>query len=125
MPAPCSPTRPGMPPAGAAPSAADTTAVWRDGFSPGWADRGRRTGYPVRSGISTALFSRTDWDSHTARSQASPGSGPGSIVAGASARGRPTAPDGWKFTERVAEFRYLDTTPLADSAPTQRGTHAQ
>ena len=25
--------------------------------------------------------------------------------------------DGWKFTERVAEFRYLDTTPLAGSAP--------
>jgi ketosteroid isomerase-like protein len=24
-------------------------------------------------------------------------------------------PDGWKFTERVAEFRYLDTTPLAGS----------
>ena len=105
-----------MPPAGAAPSAADTTAVWRDGFSPGWADRGRRTGYPVRSGISTALFSRTDWDSHTARSQASPGSGPGSIVAGASARGRPTAPDGWKFTERVYEMYYVDSTPLTGKA---------
>jgi ketosteroid isomerase-like protein len=26
-------------------------------------------------------------------------------------------PDGWKFTERVAEFRYLDTTPLAGSVP--------
>ena len=26
-------------------------------------------------------------------------------------------PDGWKFTERVAEFRYLDTSPLAGSAP--------
>ena len=26
-------------------------------------------------------------------------------------------PDGWKFTERVAEFRYLDTTPLAGSTP--------
>jgi ketosteroid isomerase-like protein len=25
--------------------------------------------------------------------------------------------DGWKFTERVAEFRYLDSTPLAGSAP--------
>jgi ketosteroid isomerase-like protein len=25
--------------------------------------------------------------------------------------------DGWKFTERVAEFRYLDTTRLAGSAP--------
>ena len=24
--------------------------------------------------------------------------------------------DGWKFTERVAEFRYLDTTPLAGDA---------
>jgi len=27
------------------------------------------------------------------------------------------APDGWKFTERVYEVRYLDTTPLAGSAP--------
>jgi len=27
-------------------------------------------------------------------------------------------PDGWKFTERVYEVRYLDTTPLAGSAPT-------
>jgi ketosteroid isomerase-like protein len=26
-------------------------------------------------------------------------------------------PDGWKFVERVAEFRYVDTTPLAGSAP--------
>jgi hypothetical protein len=26
-------------------------------------------------------------------------------------------PDGWKFTERVYELRYLDTTPLAGSAP--------
>jgi ketosteroid isomerase-like protein len=26
-------------------------------------------------------------------------------------------PDGWKFTERVADFSYLDTTPLAGSAP--------
>jgi hypothetical protein len=25
--------------------------------------------------------------------------------------------DGWKFTERVYEFRYLDTTLLAGSAP--------
>jgi hypothetical protein len=32
---------------------------------------------------------------------------------------------GWKFTERVAEFRYLGTTPLAGSAPAQLGTHAQ
>ena len=30
-------------------------------------------------------------------------------------------PDGWKFTERVAEFRYLDTTPLAGSAPGAAG----
>jgi hypothetical protein len=37
----------------------------------------------------------------------------------------PRPPDGWKFTERVAEFRYPDTTPLAGSAPTQRGPHAQ
>src|ERR1022692_2688924 len=34
------------------------------------------------------------------------------------------AGDGWKFTERVYEIRYLDTTPLAGSAPTQRGTPA-
>ena len=26
--------------------------------------------------------------------------------------------DGWKFTERVYETRYLDTSPLAGSAPT-------
>jgi len=26
-------------------------------------------------------------------------------------------PDGWNFTERVYEARYLDTTPLAGSAP--------
>jgi hypothetical protein len=25
--------------------------------------------------------------------------------------------DGWKFAERVYEVRYLDTTPLAGSAP--------
>jgi hypothetical protein len=30
-------------------------------------------------------------------------------------------PDGWKFTERVAEFRYLDTTPLAGSGPHAAG----
>jgi ketosteroid isomerase-like protein len=30
-------------------------------------------------------------------------------------------PDGWKFTERVYEVRYLDTTPLAGSAP-RRGS---
>jgi ketosteroid isomerase-like protein len=29
--------------------------------------------------------------------------------------------DGWKFTERVAEFRYLDTTPLAGSPPRTPG----
>jgi ketosteroid isomerase-like protein len=27
------------------------------------------------------------------------------------------SPDGWKFIERVAEFRYVDTTPLAGSVP--------
>jgi hypothetical protein len=26
-------------------------------------------------------------------------------------------PDGWKFTERVYEIRYLDKTPLAGMAP--------
>jgi hypothetical protein len=26
-------------------------------------------------------------------------------------------PDGWKFTERVDEVKYLDTTPLAGAAP--------
>ena len=26
-------------------------------------------------------------------------------------------PDGWKFTERVYEIRYLDTSPLGGSAP--------
>ena len=26
-------------------------------------------------------------------------------------------PDGWRFTERVYEIRYLDTTPLAGAAP--------
>jgi hypothetical protein len=30
-------------------------------------------------------------------------------------------PDGWKFTERVYEVRYLDTTPLAGSAPPAGG----
>jgi uncharacterized protein (TIGR02246 family) len=29
--------------------------------------------------------------------------------------------DGWKFTERVAEFRYLDTTALGGSAPHAAG----
>jgi hypothetical protein len=27
-------------------------------------------------------------------------------------------PDGWKFTERVDEVLYVDTTPLAGSPPT-------
>ena len=31
-------------------------------------------------------------------------------------------PDGWKFTERTYEIRYLDTTPLAGSAPRPAGT---
>jgi hypothetical protein len=26
-------------------------------------------------------------------------------------------PDGWRFTERVYEIRYVDTSPLAGSAP--------
>ena len=30
-------------------------------------------------------------------------------------------PDGWKFVERVAEFRYIDATPLAGSAPHAAG----
>jgi len=30
-------------------------------------------------------------------------------------------PDGWKFTERVAEFRYLDTSPLTGSPPRAAG----
>jgi ketosteroid isomerase-like protein len=30
-------------------------------------------------------------------------------------------PHGWKFTERVYEIRYLDTTPLAGSAPHATG----
>ena len=29
--------------------------------------------------------------------------------------------DGWKFTERVYEVRYVDTTPLAGSAPQAAG----
>jgi ketosteroid isomerase-like protein len=32
--------------------------------------------------------------------------------------------DGWKFTERVYEIRYLDTTPLAGSAPQGTGAPA-
>jgi len=30
--------------------------------------------------------------------------------------------DGWKFTERVYEIRYLDTSPLPGSAPSAAGT---
>ena len=30
-------------------------------------------------------------------------------------------PDGWKFTERTYEIRYLDPTPLAGSAPHPAG----
>ena len=33
-------------------------------------------------------------------------------------------PDGWKFTERVYEVRYLDTSPLAGSAPRAAGALA-
>ena len=31
-------------------------------------------------------------------------------------------PDGWRFTERVYEIRYLDTTPLGGSAPSAAGS---
>ena len=31
-------------------------------------------------------------------------------------------PDGWKFTERVYEVRYLDTSPLTGSAPDATGS---
>ena len=30
-------------------------------------------------------------------------------------------PEGWKFAERVYEVRYMDTTPLAGSAPQATG----
>ena len=33
-------------------------------------------------------------------------------------------PDGWRFTERVYEIRYLDDTPLAGSAPHPAGDAA-
>jgi ketosteroid isomerase-like protein len=33
-------------------------------------------------------------------------------------------PDGWKFTERVYEVRYLDRSPLAGSAPPAAGEPA-
>jgi hypothetical protein len=99
-------------------------AAWY-GFSPGWADRGRQAGgLPSPFGSIDALISRTDWYSPHARRPAP--------VPGRAASWRedprvagPRPPDGWKFTERAAEFRYLDTTPLAGSAPAQRGTHAQ
>jgi ketosteroid isomerase-like protein len=32
---------------------------------------------------------------------------------------------GWKFTERVSEFRYLDISPLAGSAPVSAGAPAR
>lgn len=34
-------------------------------------------------------------------------------------------PDGWKFAERVYEFIYVDTTPLAGSAPHAAGVPAK
>jgi hypothetical protein len=34
-------------------------------------------------------------------------------------------PNGWRFTERVYEIRYLDTTPLTGSPPTTPVTHEQ
>ena len=34
-------------------------------------------------------------------------------------------PDGWKFTERVYEIRYLDESPLAGSAPHPAGEASQ
>jgi hypothetical protein len=33
-------------------------------------------------------------------------------------------PDGWRFTERVSEIRYVDTTPLAGSAPVRERSRA-
>ena len=30
-------------------------------------------------------------------------------------------PDGWKFTERVSEFRYVDTSPLTGAPPRAAG----
>lgn len=33
-------------------------------------------------------------------------------------------PDGWRFTERVYEVRYVDTTPLAGTAPAAHRTGA-
>jgi len=34
-------------------------------------------------------------------------------------------PDGWRFTERVYEIKYLDTTPLAGSPPNPPATFEQ
>ena len=34
-------------------------------------------------------------------------------------------PDGWKFAERVYEYRYLDTTELSGSAPQAAGAAAK
>jgi hypothetical protein len=33
-------------------------------------------------------------------------------------------PGGWKFTERINEIRYVDTTPLAGSAPARERSQA-
>jgi ketosteroid isomerase-like protein len=33
-------------------------------------------------------------------------------------------PHGWKFTERINEIRYVDTTPLAGSAPPRQRSQA-
>jgi ketosteroid isomerase-like protein len=33
-------------------------------------------------------------------------------------------PDGWKFTERINEIRYVDTTPLAGSPPARAPSQA-
>jgi ketosteroid isomerase-like protein len=33
-------------------------------------------------------------------------------------------PDGWRFTERINEIRYVDTTPLAGSAPARAQSRA-
>jgi hypothetical protein len=64
-------------------------------------------------------------DENAARSQASPVPGRAASWRERPRDAGPRPPGGWKFTERVAEFRYLGTTPLAGSAPTQPGRHAQ
>jgi hypothetical protein len=33
-------------------------------------------------------------------------------------------PNGWKFTERINEIRYVDTTPLAGTAPARERSQA-